>query len=92
MTNKILMAAIKLPNSTIGTITPPGRHSDIWSLLEDADFSTTEIAQGVQGFIEANGDFKTREEAYIIAKEAGQIIKRDDVTETIGTLYTEDLW
>ncbi len=40
----------------------------------------------VQGFTDQYGNFLTRQEAYVIAKEAGQII-RDDVHP--GTLYSE---
>lgn len=40
----------------------------------------------VQGFTDQYGNFLTRKEAYVIAKESGQII-REDVCP--GTLYSE---
>lgn len=44
-----------------------------------------------QGFVDQFGDFLTREEAYIIAKENGQII-RPDGTHDDKTLYSECLY
>ena len=40
----------------------------------------------VQGFTDQYGMFLTREEAYVIAKEAGQIIREDS---SPGTLFSE---
>ncbi len=40
----------------------------------------------VQGFTDQYGNFLNRQEAYVIAKAAGQIIREDDCP---GTLYSE---
>lgn len=40
----------------------------------------------IQGFTDQYGNFLTRQEAYVIAKEAGQIIREDYEP---GTLYSE---
>ena len=42
-----------------------------------------------QGFIDQYGNFLTREEAWIIAEKAGQIIKQ---VSSPGTLYSENLY
>ncbi len=45
---------------------------------------------GIQGFLDDNGEFKTRKEAYIIAFEAGQL---NEETYTPNTfLMSEDIW
>ena len=44
-----------------------------------------------QGFIDNKGDFHTREEAYIIAKAAGQIRRKDGGYDG-DDLYSEDLY
>ncbi len=45
-----------------------------------------EFGDMIQGFTDQYGNFLNRQEAYVIAKAAGQII-REDVTP--GTLYSE---
>jgi len=42
-----------------------------------------------QGFIDQKGVFLTREEAWIIAKDADQIIR---IVSSEGTLYSENLY
>jgi hypothetical protein len=44
----------------------------------------------VQGFIDQNGNFLDREEAYIVASRNGQIIKRCGGDE--NTLFSENLY
>lgn len=48
-----------------------------------------------QGFIDQHGVFLTREEAWIIAEKAGQIIRRvggDMSPEGVGKLFSENLY
>ena len=45
-----------------------------------------EFGDMIQGFTDQYGNFLNRQEAYVIAKAAGQII-REDITP--GTLYSE---
>ena len=47
--------------------------------------------QAEQGFIDQYGRFLTREEAFIIATEAGQIL-RECGSESAGRLYSENLY
>ncbi len=42
-----------------------------------------------QGFIDNNQQFLTREEAWVVAEKANQIIR---ITGQRGTLYSEDLY
>ena len=48
----------------------------------DKDYVTTEE----QGFVDSNNKYWQREDARLVAIEAGQI------DESHGTLYSEDLW
>jgi hypothetical protein len=50
----------------------------------------TPTGKPVQGFMDIFGQFKTREEAWIIANEAGQILPGRD--KTPGTLYSETIY
>ena len=50
-------------------------------------YSTNEV---VQGFVDQYGVFLTREEAYLVAKEANQIIRRVGGDE--GRLFSENLY
>lgn len=43
-----------------------------------------------QGFVDQRGNFLTREQAYLVAKAAGQIIRRCGGDE--GTLFSENLY
>lgn len=45
----------------------------------------------VQGFIDQHGTFYTRSEAYVIAKENGQLIRQEGWNST-GKLYSENLY
>ena len=44
----------------------------------------------IQGFLDSNGKFLTREEAVIVALESGQI-SSDHVIRS-GELFSEDIW
>lgn len=66
----------------VWSVSPPGRHSDLIGLSERKDME--------QGFITDTGRFVTRTEGHLIAKAAGQIIRRCGGDET--TLYSENLW
>ena len=85
---KIVAAAI-IFDTTCWTLPPPARHHDIINLR----YKTTGLrGSGLQGFIDSTGQFLTREEAMIVAKEANQLIPRKTRSESEDTLYSEDLW
>lgn len=96
----ILAAAIKYHiNKTNKDVVLCGcRHGDIFVQLEGLGFKPrqgyTEIEQG---FIDHNGNFLTRKEAYEHAKEIGQlsnkIISNSESDKGFGKkLISEDLW
>lgn len=58
-----------------------------FELLNEWQRESGELETGDdQGFVDQYGRYLTREEAYIIAKEAGQIIREDHLP---GTLFSE---
>lgn len=78
MIRRIVCAAVKDSN---GSIFLGVRHYD--KLMKAPKI-------GIQGFVDNRGEFHTREEAYVIAFDAGQIIRRcggDD-----GRLFSENLY
>jgi hypothetical protein len=87
--NRIVCAA-NLYND--GTLIIGARHFDrimhqTMALIPNKEFKKLGHQQG---FIDKFGDFKTRQEAFLIAKDAGQIIQRcggDD-----GKLFSENLY
>ena len=44
----------------------------------------------VQGFVDDIGDFLTRKEAYIVARDAGQL--PEGLSESYSALFSEELW
>jgi hypothetical protein len=66
--------------------------------LEETSLEKTQKNHDIQGFVTNKGKFVTREEAWIIADNAGQIIRRvgGDMIQRdglcIGVLYSENLW
>lgn len=60
---------------------------------EEAQWSKWQTEFNIQGFIDQQGNFHNRQEAWEIAESAGQIIRRvggDDANG--GTLYSENLY
>lgn len=88
--NRIVCAANKFSN---GDVVLGARHYDtpmhaiIRRLKEPAPFP----AGCLQGFIDRFGEFHTREEAWIIAHKAGQIIRRCG-SDNKWRLYSENLY
>lgn len=66
------------------------RHFDtVMHRVIDGRFSRREVSEAEQGFIDQFGIFLTREEAFILAEEKGQIKEKPNVR---GTLFSEDLY
>lgn len=92
MTKRIVCAAIK---NSKGRIIVGARHYD--GIMHTALNYCTDRAdwedhsQIVQGFIDQRGNFLTREEAFIIATENNQIIRKCG-SEHTGRLYSENLY
>ena len=75
----------------------PNRHSDIWLMLIQM-FPNIKPNDDIRGFLDANGNWLTREGAYIRAQKTGQIKISKSWKENHpgkyhpGLLYSEDIW
>jgi len=70
------------------------RHLDDAMRVQIAHSQTPDLrywSQAEQGFIDQYGRFLTREEAFVIATEAGQFF-RECGSEASGLLYSENLY
>ena len=82
---------VELPDGKI-VILPCHRHADIYYILYELgikyDKSKVEC-----GFLEWNGNFLNRKEAFIRAQECNQMTRAEGPTSYSGNeLYSEDLW
>lgn len=89
MSDRIVCAAVRIG----GVVFLGARHFDAHMSRSVADakgrlFRSSSIAE--QGFINQRGEFLTRTEAYTVAEEAGQIIRRCGGDE--GVLFSENLY
>lgn len=63
----------------------PFRHHDVIKLIvANTDAQYVDAHGDDQGFLDAHGRYRSREEAYLIAANAGQVPRTQ--------LYSEDLW
>lgn len=69
-------------------------HGVIKQLREDRLFEFEKAGRAEQGFIDQYGVFMTREEAFLVAQEAGQLNVRRSKTPHPGSteLFSEDLY
>ena len=65
------------------------RHWDEW-MVSHAELLTEDQDPWEQGFIDNQGNFLSREEAWVVANEAGQIRRR--VGGDDGRLFSENLY
>ena len=88
ITLKIVSCAFRIGSKVI-TLPPPNRHHHFFSkfIFTDEDFEIME-----QAFITNEGKFVNREEAFIIAKNAGQLLPRKEDGYQGDSLFSEDLW
>ena len=88
---RIDAAAIRVPCQIPGyRIYLGGRHGDIIiNALCNGDITKEEAVICEQGFFTSDGHFVTREEALVIAREAGQV---GENTIHPTQLFSEDLW
>lgn len=80
--------AVRLMDGEVRQQDRPARHGDLLHILYDAG---VDIRGAEQGFLDSDGEFQNREDAWVIAENAGQ---RIDHTCTSGApiLFSEDLW
>ena len=75
-------------NDTIYALPKPNRHYNVFLLIDDQDYSME-----IQGFLDDQGNFLGRREAYIYAKKISQIARNPDPKLYQGNeLFSEDLW
>lgn len=86
MQRRIVCAAMR---NAEGKVLCSARHWDTQMHAQVRD-SKSDWSGAEQGFIDQKGVFLTREEAHVIAKEAGQIIRRCGGDEK--RLYSENLY
>lgn len=86
----IICAAVKYED---GTILVGPRHFDRVMVAQYNNLDKLHtMVEPVQGFIDQFGTFLTREEALIVATNAGQINTRRPKTNPLYQLFSEDLY
>lgn len=71
-------------------IIPCHRHCDAFYILKEFGYKPhTNYKEVEQGFLDENGNFLNRVDAWFVAKSARQLKMVDP---TCHTLYSEDLW
>ncbi|MGE4043393.1 MAG: hypothetical protein AB7F35_00970 [Acetobacteraceae bacterium] len=88
---RIVAAANKCSD---GTVICAVRHYDpiMRSVLMWLPPKVAASAEMQQGFVDSQGQFLTREEAWKVAEAAGQLLDRAPTDGRGGTLYSEDVW
>jgi len=90
MKQRIVCAANK--NRLNGSIVLGVRHHDKFMMFSE-DINSSGWIDADQGFIDQQGFWLTRQEAWKVAEAAGQIIRRCGGDEADGgTLYSENLY
>lgn len=75
-------------NDTIYALPKPNRHHHVFILMDEGPF-----IQEIQGFLDDQDNFLDRREAYIHAKNSGQIARDPNPLNYQGNgLFSEDLW
>ena len=70
----------------------PNRHHDIIQKIADENGVGID-GPDVQGFLDNEGNFLNRREAYIYAKECSQVLRKVEPGMYDGSsLFSEDLW
>lgn len=79
-------AAIRTTTGQVFSVPKPGRHGDVFRMLQKSGASWH---GATQGFLTSEGNFVTRAEAAVIAFSAGQLPHDQTIPETV---FSEDLW
>lgn len=91
----ILCAAVMfyVHATNLNVIIPCRRHCDAFFILRDLGFAPNEgYKELAQGFIDTNGKFYTREQAYTHAIECGQLSETTKLNMCSLYLFSEDLY
>lgn len=87
MQRRVVCAAVR--NRSSGLVVCGPRHYDA-IMREQMKLAKGEWADGIQGFVDQHGVFMSREEAWVVARAAGQIARR--VGGDGHKLYSENLY
>ena len=94
MEQRIVCAAVRFTMDSKTFVVTGVRHHD--KLMNSCiEAMTTHISDPVQGFVDSHGDFLTREEAWVVAAKARQILRRvggDGDPVNGGRLFSENLY
>lgn len=72
---------------------PCHRHCDAFQILKDFGYTKEDYQEIAQGFLDDNGAFLTRSEAYEEAKRCNQFLDSYENDSNCSTvLYSEDIW
>lgn len=85
---KITHVAILYENK-IWSLPKPNRHHHIIKEIYDSN-GIGIISKDIQGFLDSNGNFLTREEALEVARNADQLLDPKNVR--LKKLFSEDIW
>lgn len=83
-----VIAAAVLQGNKIYTMPPPKRHCHIIHAMSRTE-GLERVTQKMQGFRLSDGTFATREEAMVVARVAGQIVREPRLEDK---LLSEDVW
>lgn len=90
---RITHVAIKTGNGKIYFLPAPNRHHNVlrlmMSLIKDREYDTK-----IQGFLDEDGNFLNRKDAYLVAVDSGQLDRSRHPPNSYNgnELYSEDLW
>jgi hypothetical protein len=90
MTKKIVAVAIHY-NGMIHTIPAPARHCDVLNSMRAYGEKIVKWNEAKQGFMDADGKFLNRQEAYDRAIEHNQLLPNHG-NEGGKHLFSEDVW
>ena len=82
-----IVAAACVVEGMVISMPPPNRHVEIIRRIYNMNRKLAAVAPSNQGFITSAARFVDRQEAYRIARVAGQV-----AGPAGSALYTEDLW
>ena len=86
----ILCVAMKMPDEIIYSLPRPNRHHDLIRWISEGTRYALPVTKGaIQGFLDSDNNFVSREEAKIIATEANQLLSRASVGKL---LFSECVW
>lgn len=90
MSIEITHVAVKLANGTIYSMPRPNRHHNV---IRHMSQDKVDYKNNKEGFLDDQGNFLDRYEAYNLAVSTGQINRRKGEQFYQGPeLYSEDIW